>query len=70
MASKQALAVLAVIAAALPFAMATDFIVGDEKGWRPDFNYTAWAEGKVFMVGDTLGDHTHATHFVCKPMII
>jgi len=35
-------------------AMATDFTVGDGTGWTVDFNYTAWAEGKVFRVGDTL----------------
>lgn len=33
----------------------TQFIVGDEMGWTLNFNYTAWAEGKVFRVGDSLG---------------
>jgi len=34
--------------------MATDFVVGDDKGWTLDFNYTTWAQDKVFHVGDTL----------------
>jgi hypothetical protein len=36
-------------------AMATDYVVGDEKGWTVDFNYTQWAQDKVFRVGDNLG---------------
>jgi len=35
-------------------AMATDYVVGDDKGWTLDFNYTTWAQDKVFRVGDTL----------------
>ncbi|CAL5193132.1 unnamed protein product [Lathyrus oleraceus] len=35
-------------------AMATDHIVGDDKGWTVDFNYTQWAQDKVFRVGDNL----------------
>ncbi|ONK74276.1 uncharacterized protein A4U43_C03F4590 [Asparagus officinalis] len=30
------------------------FFVGDDKGWTLSFNYTAWAEGKEFRVGDIL----------------
>ncbi|XP_020587638.1 basic blue protein-like [Phalaenopsis equestris] len=33
---------------------ATDFLVGDEKGWTLGVNYTKWAEGKKFKVGDNL----------------
>ncbi|KAL7197972.1 hypothetical protein ACSBR2_020487 [Camellia fascicularis] len=33
---------------------ATDFIVGDEKGWTLNFDYQAWAQGKDFRVGDKL----------------
>ncbi|KAG4938180.1 hypothetical protein GLYMA_16G038500v4 [Glycine max] len=35
-------------------AIATDFTVGDGTGWTLDFNYTAWAQAKLFRVGDTL----------------
>ncbi|CAL5193130.1 unnamed protein product [Lathyrus oleraceus] len=35
-------------------AMATDHIVGDDKGWTVDFNYTQWAQQMVFRVGDNL----------------
>jgi hypothetical protein len=38
-------------------AMATDYVVGDEKGWTVDFNYTQWAQDKVFRVGDNLGKY-------------
>ncbi|XP_028082843.1 basic blue protein-like [Camellia sinensis] len=33
---------------------ATDFIVGDEKGWTVNFDYQAWVRGKDFRVGDKL----------------
>ena len=36
-------------------ALAMEYVVGDNQGWRPGFNYTAWAEGKQFLVGDSLG---------------
>jgi hypothetical protein len=35
--------------------IATDHIVGDDKGWTVDFNYTQWAQKMVFHVGDNLG---------------
>ncbi|KAJ6877281.1 mavicyanin [Populus alba x Populus x berolinensis] len=34
--------------------LAAEHIVGDDKGWTVNFNYTTWACGKVFHVGDTL----------------
>ena len=50
------LAILAIVVVALPaFAQATEHIVGDYYGWTLNFNYSAWAEGKEFRVGDTLG---------------
>lgn len=56
MASRQFVA-LAIVAVVLPtVAMATEFIVGDNKGWTIDFDYGAWAQGKTFYVGDTLGN--------------
>jgi len=36
-------------------AIATDHIVGDDKGWTVDFDYTQWTQDKVFRVGDNLG---------------
>ncbi|KAI4985393.1 hypothetical protein ZWY2020_018023 [Hordeum vulgare] len=57
MASKQML-VAVVAAAALAFlpglAVGTEHMVGDDKGWTLNFNYTAWADTKQFVVGDTL----------------
>ncbi|CAJ2672058.1 unnamed protein product [Trifolium pratense] len=34
--------------------MATDHIVGGDKGWTVDVNYTQWASESVFRVGDNL----------------
>ncbi|MED6143814.1 hypothetical protein PIB30_009314 [Stylosanthes scabra] len=39
---------------AFPTVFATDFTVGDSSGWALKFDYTAWAKGKTFKVGDTL----------------
>ena len=63
MASKQMLvAVVAAAALAVVFLtgldVATEHMVGDDKGWTLNFNYTAWAETKQFVLGDTLGNHT------------
>ena len=56
MASKQMLVVFAIVAAVLPvITTATVFTVGDEVGWSLKGNYTAWAMGKEFKVGDSLG---------------
>ncbi|KAK6944185.1 Phytocyanin domain [Dillenia turbinata] len=53
--SKQVLAVLVVIGVVLPsLTLATEFIVGDDSGWNTNFDYKAWAKGKVFTVGDKL----------------
>ncbi|KAK2638323.1 hypothetical protein Ddye_026118 [Dipteronia dyeriana] len=47
------LAIVAIIV--LPtVVMATEHIVGDDKGWTVNFNYQDWAKDKVFRVGDTL----------------
>lgn len=63
MAFKLMLAAVAIITSALPtIAVPAEYAVGDERGWSPEVNYTAWAEGKEFRVGDTLGkpDYLHA----------
>ncbi|XP_037437521.1 blue copper protein 1a-like [Triticum dicoccoides] len=59
MTSKQTLVVAITVAALtiafLPgLAVAMEHVVGDDMGWALDFNYTAWAETKQFVVGDTL----------------
>jgi hypothetical protein len=54
MASSQFIA-FALVTIILPtLTMAAEHIVGDDKGWTVNFNYTTWASGKVFHVGDTL----------------
>lgn len=57
MASKAFLLAVMVVAAAAP-ALAVDYVVGDDAGWNLNVNYTAWAQGKVFYVGDTIGTYT------------
>lgn len=60
MASRQ-FVVLAIVAVVLPtVAMAAEFTVGDDKGWTTNFDYQAWANGKTFFVGDTLGNESRA----------
>ncbi|CAI9755390.1 unnamed protein product [Fraxinus pennsylvanica] len=34
--------------------MATNYMVGDNAGWKVGVNYTEWAANKTFYVGDTL----------------
>lgn len=34
--------------------LAKEIIVGDEAGWKLDFNYQDWTKGKDFQVGDKL----------------
>ena len=46
--------VLLAAAAAAP-ASATDYVVGDSSGWNSGVDYTTWAKGKTFSVGDNLG---------------
>ncbi|XP_057812449.1 blue copper protein 1a-like [Salvia miltiorrhiza] len=55
MASKAFLfAVIVVAATAAAPAFAVDYVVGDDDGWKLNVNYTAWAQGKMFYVGDTI----------------
>ena len=45
-------------------ATATDYIVGESKGWtNSGFDYQAWAKDKMFNVGDTLGILQLLIHF-------
>ncbi|PAN09597.1 hypothetical protein PAHAL_2G036100 [Panicum hallii] len=63
-AHRQVLLFLAVVFAVASLASATEWKVGDDGGWRAQFNKTGWADGKTFRVGDTLlfkyikGNHT------------
>jgi hypothetical protein len=57
MASKQVLLLLAAVACLASLASATPWTVGDAGGWRAKFNETGWANGKTFVVGDTLRTH-------------
>jgi hypothetical protein len=58
MASSQYFFILAIVATLVPSILATEFVVGDDKGWTINFDYQAWAQGKEFYVGDTLGKLT------------
>ncbi|XP_075508188.1 blue copper protein-like [Primulina tabacum] len=53
MASKAFLIVVVVATAVAP-TLATDYMVGDNDGWTLGVDYTAWAKGKDFYVGDTI----------------
>ncbi|XP_059448111.1 blue copper protein-like [Corylus avellana] len=54
MASAQFFNALAILAILVPSILATEFLVGDDKGWTINFDYQAWAKGKEFHVGDKL----------------
>uniref|UniRef100_N1R5D0 Mavicyanin n=1 Tax=Aegilops tauschii TaxID=37682 RepID=N1R5D0_AEGTA len=54
MASKQMIVAVFAVAFLPVLAVATEHMVGDDKGWTLNFNYTAWAETNQFVVGDTL----------------
>ncbi|KAL2547395.1 stellacyanin-like [Forsythia ovata] len=43
---------VAIVAA--PAALATEYVVGDDAGWKLNFDYQKWADGKPFVVGDKL----------------
>jgi hypothetical protein len=51
------MAMVAAVAALLPAttSAATAYVVGDDDGWDTGVDYSAWLEGKEFVVGDTLG---------------
>jgi ABC-type sugar transport system substrate-binding protein len=51
-----ALAAVVAMTALLPAtASAASYTVGDSSGWDLGIDYGAWADGKKFRVGDTLG---------------
>ncbi|XP_021833730.1 mavicyanin-like [Prunus avium] len=52
--NSQLFIILATLALVAPSILATEFIVGDDKGWTINFDYQAWAQGKQFYVGDKL----------------
>ncbi|MED6149281.1 hypothetical protein PIB30_060928 [Stylosanthes scabra] len=48
---------------ASPSVFATDYAVGDSSGWSLGVDYTTWASGKTFKVGDTLTfNYDSSTH--------
>ncbi|XP_060170826.1 blue copper protein 1a-like [Lycium barbarum] len=54
MALRALLIALAVISMVVAPAMATEHLVGDDQGWKVNFDYNKWAESKEFHVGDKL----------------
>lgn len=50
----RAFLIMMIVAIVLAPALATDYMVGDDAGWKLDYNYTEWAKGKDFHVGDTI----------------
>ncbi|ERM93586.1 mavicyanin [Amborella trichopoda] len=65
MAQKLALFVAFAIFQAIVFA--EDYIVGDEMGWSTGVSYEDWAEGKMFLVGDTITfNYPQGQHNVVK----
>ncbi|CAI9093860.1 OLC1v1029450C1 [Oldenlandia corymbosa var. corymbosa] len=47
--------------------LAKDIVVGDENGWKLNFDYQDWAKGKQFFVGDRLiFNYAQGAHNVYK----
>jgi hypothetical protein len=46
-------------------AVAKDFVVGDERGWKLGVDYQYWAANKVFRVGDTLSKLIQFSFILC-----
>ncbi|KAL3498735.1 hypothetical protein ACH5RR_041467 [Cinchona calisaya] len=58
---------LAIVGAVITPTLAKDIAVGDESGWKLNFDYQAWAEGKEFHIGDRLiFNYTKESHNVLK----
>ncbi|XP_059461873.1 blue copper protein 1a-like [Corylus avellana] len=69
MASSQYFFILAIVAILVPSILATEFVVGDDKGGTVDYNYIAWAQGKEFHVNQVLGavfKYTPGSHIVLE----
>ncbi|MBA0687043.1 hypothetical protein Goshw_009392 [Gossypium schwendimanii] len=68
MAIHRSLVIFAIVALKTPaISLATDFVVGDDDGWKLGIKYEDWAKGKQFFVGDTLVFKYNATvHNVYK----
>lgn len=63
MASSNIFFIIAIVAFfSVPSCLATEFTVGDEKGWSLDFDYQSWAAGKEFHLGDKLGKQTFSLY--------
>ncbi|CAL4886344.1 unnamed protein product [Urochloa decumbens] len=54
------------LAAVAAPAYATDYVVGDSSGWTSGVDYTTWAKGKTFSVGDNLVFQYSAMHTVAE----
>ncbi|KAH0973936.1 hypothetical protein GBA52_015835 [Prunus armeniaca] len=67
MASSNLYIILVTLAIFAPSVLATDYVVGDDKGWTINFDYQAWAQGKSFYVGDNLVfNYPKGAHTVLK----
>ncbi|KAK9984525.1 hypothetical protein SO802_034050 [Lithocarpus litseifolius] len=55
--------IFAILAVLVPSIFATDFVVGDDKGWTTGFDYETWAAGKEFHVGDQLEEINFLVQF-------
>ncbi|WCJ40339.1 Blue copper protein [Euphorbia peplus] len=51
------------ILTAIDSTVATDHIVGANKGWNPGFNYTIWAKNHTFFVGDFISFRYQKTQY-------
>ncbi|TKY68914.1 Uclacyanin-3 protein [Spatholobus suberectus] len=62
--AKTIVASFLVLLLAFPTVFGTDFDVGDSSGWALGTDYSTWASGKTFKVGDNLVFKYDSTHQV------
>ncbi|KAJ0258567.1 Uclacyanin-2 [Hirschfeldia incana] len=62
--SKMAATALLLVLAIVPAAIAETYTVGDAQQWDSNVDYTEWAKGKTFRVGDILEFKYGASHSV------
>ncbi|KAL0329667.1 UNVERIFIED_CONTAM: Lamin-like protein [Sesamum radiatum] len=59
--------IVTILAIAAPSSAASNYTVGDDAGWMLGVNYTQWAQGKDFRVGDKLVfKYNNTAHTVAK----
>ena len=66
MANALLLLVALLVTGCAALASATSYTVGDGQGWTTNVDYSTWASGKSFAVGDKLGELPLCSALLCS----